>query len=322
MRSLLAAIVLAACLPSCPAAAAPAAPSLLSEAASLRSGPVTVLHAPADRALAGRLARRAAGIHERIREDLGLEKEIEVTVLLLTDRLPDAVTRPYDDPLETWIAGAAWSGRKFIVLRLKPGGEISEQERLLAHELTHVILQGDYALDGTWPQWFQEGLAMRESGGEGFRQRATLSFAALRGRILPLESISSRFPDNEAESRLAYAQSFSVISFLHAGFGRHRFRLFMDELRRRPFDDAFRSVYGMGTGRMEKEWRRFVQRRYNWIPLLTGATTFWTLTLLIFFLALGARRRKDRLLREKWEEEERPPRRTTGFSGGEDFPEE
>ncbi len=319
MKRVLAAIALAAVFPALAGAGTP--PPLPGTAAT-GYGPVTVLHAPPDKALAERLARRAAGIHGRIREDLGLEKEIDVTVLLLTDRLPEEVARSYDDPLEDWIAGAAWAGRKFIVLRIGPGGEISEQERLLAHELTHVILQGDYALGGTWPQWFQEGLAMRESGGEGFRQRATLSFAALRGRILPLESISRRFPDNEAESRLAYAQSFSVISFLHAGFGRHRFRLFMDELRGKPFEEAFRAVYGMGTGKMEKEWRRFVQRRYNWIPLLTGATTFWTLTLLIFFLALGARRRKDRLLREQWEEEDRPPRRTTGFSGGEDFPEE
>lgn len=147
---------------------------------------------------------------------------------------------------------------------------------------------------------------MRESGGEGLRRGAVLSFAVLRHRLLPLDELWSSFPDNEAGSRLAYAQSFSVVSFLHHRYGEARFLSFMESLRTSDFEEAFARSYRTGLGAMEKAWRRYVQRRYNWIPLLTGGTAFWMLIVITFFAALAVRRRRDRLLREKWDEEERP----------------
>lgn len=192
------------------------------------------------------------------------------------------------------------------MLRLKPGQSPSDLDSLLAHELAHVILQGDYPLIDGWPRWFQEGLAMRESGGEGLRRGAILSIALLRHRILPLDELWGSFPENEAGSRLAYAQSFSVVSFLHRRYGEARFRSFLESLRTTNFEEAFVRTYGTGLGVMEKEWRRNVQRRYNWIPLLTGGTAFWMLIVTIFFAALAVRRRRDRLLREEWDEEESP----------------
>ena len=285
-----------------------------------RLGPVTVHHAPGEAALARRVAARAETLHRRVRNDLGLENEIEVDLLLLTPRLPEEVSRPFEDSLAPWLAGAAYSNRRFIVLRLKPGQSPADLDSLLAHELTHVILQGDYPLIGGWPRWFQEGLAMRESGGEGLRRGAVLSFAVLRHRLLPLDELWGSFPDNEAGSRPAYAQSFSVVSFLHHRYGEARFHSFMESLRTTDFEDAFSKVYGTGLGAMEKGWRRYVQRRYNWIPLLTGGTAFWMLIVITFFAALAVRRRRDRMLREKWEEEENPRGDASPHSFGKKFP--
>jgi hypothetical protein len=301
-----------------PATASPSPPP---GTESYRIGSVTVHHAPSDEALARRVAGRAVDLQSLIMDDLGLEREVGADILLLTPKTPEAVSRAFEESLEPWLAGAAYPRRRFIVLRLPPGRTLSGLDGLLAHELTHVILQEDYPLSGSWPRWFEEGLAMRESGEGGFRRGATLSLAALRRRLIPLDELWSSFPGNEAGSRLAYAQSFSVIAYLHTRFGRDRFHAFMGNLRDRDFEKAFRLSYGFSLGVMEREWRRYVHRRYSWVPLATGGTAFWMLIVGVFFLALFFRRRKDRLLHLQWEEEERPPRPSAEELLRKEFPE-
>jgi hypothetical protein len=272
--------------------------------ASCRSGPVTVFAAAPDRATACRVAERAMELHRRIRHDLDLKETVEVSIVLATTR-----AAPEDLPLDPgmlppWLAGVALSGRQVILIRVQPGRGAAGHDPLLAHELTHVILKRDYPLSEAWPRWFKEGLAMRQARGEGLRLHASLSLAAARGRIIPLDTLWSSFPSHQAGSRVAYAQSFSVLAFLVSRHGEELFDRFMQELRNREFAEAFRAVYGHGLGRMEKEWRRHVKVRYSWIPLATGGAAFWMLIILLFFIALGARRRRSREIPRQWEEEE------------------
>jgi hypothetical protein len=284
-----------------PLSSAPAAGGL----DTFRQPPITVLHAAGDRGLAAEIASMARHHHRRIRQDLGLEREVGATILLVTARLPESRYRKLDRSLAPWLAGAAWAKEQFIVIRILPGQSVLDHDALLAHELTHVILKADFPGMGGWPLWFREGLAMRQSKGEGLRRHTSLSLATLRRRLIPLDELWVRFPVNEADSRLAYAESFSVIAFLVSRHGHKRFMQFISALRAEEFETAFRRVYGTGLGDMEREWRRFVERRYHWIPLVTGGAAFWMLTLAVFFLSLAARRRKDRLLLEEWEREER-----------------
>ena len=90
-------------------AAGPAAPPPSSPADSgldsLRREPITVLHAAIDRGLADEIASRARYHHRRIGRDLGLGREVEATILLVTDRLPESRYRELDRSLAPWIAG-------------------------------------------------------------------------------------------------------------------------------------------------------------------------------------------------------------------------
>jgi len=273
--------------------------------AGVRSGPVTVIHAEGDTGYARAVVDLAAAAHQRIGEDLGLEHSIEVAILLLTANSPSATREEWARRLPSWMAGAALPARQLIVVRVRPGQTPRSLEPVLAHELTHVILQADYPRHDDWPLWFQEGLAMRESRTEGLREYLTLSAAALFDRMLPLESLSLRFPDRESEARLAYAQSASFLGFLDARAGRGRFAVLMRELRERDFAEAFHGAYGLGTGAAESLWLRWVSRRYAWVPAVTSETAFWLLITVLFFVAIAARRRRSRIMRERWEEEER-----------------
>ena len=145
---------------------------------------------------------------------------------------------------------------------------------------------------------------MRESRTEGLREYVTLSAAALFDRMLPLESLSVRFPAAEAEARLAYAQSASFLAFIDAHYGRGRFATLMRELRRRGFEEAFRAAYGASIGAAEGQWLRWVGRRYAWIPAMTSETAFWLAITLLFLVAIAVRRRRSRLMRERWDQEE------------------
>lgn len=274
-------------------------------AAGVTAGPATVVHADGDAGYARAVAALAAAEHERIRGDLGLEHRVPVAVLLLTANSPAATREEWARRLPSWMAGAAIPARQTIIVRVSPGQTPRDLEPLLAHELTHVILRADYPAHDDWPLWFQEGLAMRESRSEGWRDHLTLSAAALLDRMLPFESLSVRFPADESTARLAYAQSASLLTFLDAEYGRARFEALMRELRGRGFEDAFRSVYGFGTGAAEGQWLRWANRRWAWVPALTSDGAFWLLITLLFLAAVAARRRRSRLMRERWEEEER-----------------
>ena len=273
-------------------------------AATARSGPVAVVHAEGDAGYAREVAALAASAHRRIRGDLGLRQPVEAAILLLTANSPAASREEWARRLPSWMAGAAIPDRQFIIVRVAPGQTPAGLEPLLAHELTHVILKADYPAHDSWPLWFQEGLAMRESRTEGLREYLTLSAAALFNRMLPFESLSSGFPAAEAEARLAYAQSASFLAFLDSQSGRGRFAILMRELRERGFEEAFRTAYGSGTGAAEGQWLRWVNRRYAWVPALTSETAFWLLITLLFLAAIAVRRRRSRLMRERWEREE------------------
>ena len=276
-----------------------------SPAATVQSGPVTVVHAAGDAGFARAVAALAAAAHERIRTDLGLEHSVAAAVLLLTANSPAATREEWAGRLPAWMAGAAIPAQQLIIVRVAPGQTPDGLEPLLAHELTHVILKADYRGHDEWPLWFQEGLAMRESRTEGLREYVTLSAAALFGRMLPLASLSASFPAAEAEARLAYAQSASVLSFLDTRYGRRRFGILMRELRGHGFEAAFRVAYGTGIGAAEGQWLRWVNRRFAWVPALTSETAFWLLITLLFLVAIAVRRRRSRLMRERWEKEER-----------------
>lgn len=273
-------------------------------AATARSGPVTVVHAEGDAGYARAVAAFAAAAHERIRRDLRLEHPVEAAILLLTANSPAATREEWARRLPSWMAGAAIPARQFIIVRVAPGQTPNNLEPLLAHELTHVILKADYPAHDSWPLWFQEGLAMRESRTEGVREYVLLSAAALFDRMLPLESLSVSFPAAESEARLAYAQSASFLAFLDAQSGRGRFAILMRELRAHGFEDAFRVAYRARIGAAEGQWLQWVNRRFAWVPAVTSDTALWLLITLLFLVAIVVRRRRSRLMRERWEQEE------------------
>ncbi len=60
------------------------------------------------------------------------------------------------------------------------------------------------------------------------------------------------------------------------------------------FTSALEEAYDSSLAEIEDKWRQDLKLRYTWIPLITGAATFWFLASLLFILAYLKKRRRKR----------------------------
>jgi hypothetical protein len=87
---------------------------------------------------------------------------------------------------------------------------------VLAHEVVHVLLD-QYAghFGPTVPRWLHEGLAQHLSGDTYLGSREEdLLYPAVTGRLLRLRDLEADFPADPTLRQQAYAQSFSLVSYL------------------------------------------------------------------------------------------------------------
>jgi hypothetical protein len=61
--------------------------------------------------------------------------------------------------------------------------------------------------------------------------------------------------------------------------------------------------------RFEAQWRAYLDRRYTWIPLVTGSGALWVLVMAAAFAAYAARKRRNRKIAAAWADEERASER-------------
>ncbi|MGZ6339776.1 MAG: peptidase MA family metallohydrolase, partial [Candidatus Limnocylindrales bacterium] len=91
----------------------------------------------------------------------------------------------------------------------------SEVARVVTHELTHLVF--DTATRNPYDEpahWINEGVAVYLSVGYGSDDRAAVAQAARDGTIMPLPSLSGRFPTTYDRLLLAYSEAVSAIDLL------------------------------------------------------------------------------------------------------------
>jgi hypothetical protein len=155
---------------------------------------VILFEGPPDQPLAARVAEMLESDYWRIGGALGAYPSDVTTVVLYTKEQFRAITHS-----PAW-AGGMFDGR----IRVPVGGTIDERDlrRVIAHELTHAIVQG-IAASGV-PQWLNEGMAVLFEKGDIIRERAQIAGA----RLIPLDRLERSFDVlSPAEARLAYAES-------------------------------------------------------------------------------------------------------------------
>jgi hypothetical protein len=229
-------------------------------------------------------------------------------VLVRIARSPDqmAALSPEGAPPPAYAAGVAYPGAHLILLALQAPQtwEAPDLAELLRHELAHVALFD--AVGGHHiPRWFDEGLAIHESGELPWARRMALADASFGKRLLPFADLDRGFPLDRYEVNVAYAESADFVSFLLRDVDRARFGSLVERVRAgASFDRALEDAYGTDLRKLEYEWRQEVSRRFGMLPALTGGGLLWVLIVGLATAAWVKRRKRAKEKLARWAEEE------------------
>ena len=252
------------------------------------------------------LLRDADAFRARLSEDFG-QPPIE-QVLVRIARTPDQMAElaPPSAPPPPYAAGVAYPSLRLVLLALQApeSWDAPDLAELLGHELTHVAL-GDAVASHHVPRWFDEGLAIHESGELPWARTKTLWDATLAKRLLPLSSLDQGFPRDNYEVNEAYAESADFVRFLMRDADRARFGSLLQRVRAGvSFDRTLEDAYGTDVRKLEYEWREELSRRFGVIPMVTGGGLLWTLIVGLAGAAWLKKRRRAKLKLAEWAREE------------------
>jgi hypothetical protein len=273
---------------------------------SLQTEHFNIVFSPANRRLATELARLCEEIYDEVVADVGVAPRPGIEVIIAQSHETFLARQPHAMKAPEWAAGLAYPERNLMILKAPDAALYGSIDpfRTFRHELAHLVLH--QALAGIRiPRWLDEGLAMYEAKEWTLRTTAVISAVTLKKNYIPLGNLKDAFPVDFNAAERAYAQSFSMVSYLFHNFGRQKFHDFIISLKSGlTLSQSAQEGFGLSFYELEKGWHRHLRLRYTWVPVVTSSAALWFLVSMIF---LYVYRRKMKRAREKvleWELEE------------------
>jgi Peptidase MA superfamily len=252
------------------------------------------------------VAQDAQDFRAHLAADLGQPVLEHVIVRVARDPQQMAELAPQNAPPFAYAAGMAYPSLHLILISLiaPDTWEPPDLAETLRHELTHIAL--DEAVAGHHiPRWFDEGLAIHESGEFWGKRFRVLWDATVGHRLLSLAALDRGFPADGSEVSVAYAESADVVRFLMRDDDRARFGSLVERVRAgAPFDRALEDAYDTDLRKLEYEWREEASHRFGLVPMLTGGGALWTLMAGLSLVAWAKRRKRGRAKLALWAREE------------------
>jgi hypothetical protein len=256
------------------------------------------------------LSRDADDLRTRLAADLG--QPVLEHVLVRIARTPDQMSElaPQSEGggarVPAYAVGVADPSVHLALLALQAPQtwEAPDLPEVLRHELTHLALAD--AVGGRHvPRWFDEGLAIHESGELPLARFWALWDATLSKSLLPLSELDRGFPADRYEVNIAYAESADFVRFLMRDSDRARYGSLIERVRAgTPFDRALEDAYGIDARKLEYEWREDRSHRFGLTPVLTGSALLWVLIAGLMVAAWVKRRRRAKAKLAEWAREE------------------
>jgi hypothetical protein len=155
-----------------------------------------------------------------------------------------------------WSGGLAFAEHSTVLAAIDPAS-LDWGKRVVAHELTHVII-GRYTFSciESMPIWFNEGLAMNTEGELEDYYKVLLEDAINEDDLQSVRELGEIFSNDPTRARLAYAQSYSLVSFLIDEYGQEKMLSLLDAFRDgTPEDQALLNAIGLDRDGLEGAWR-------------------------------------------------------------------
>ncbi|MFA5351386.1 MAG: peptidase MA family metallohydrolase [Candidatus Omnitrophota bacterium] len=218
----------------------------------------------ADEIQLNELAQKAEGYYDKITDDLGFNRfnfwtwDNRARIYLFDSQ--QEYMKETGDP--AWAAGQAQINSKLIRTFITAKGFL---ENVLPHEMAHIIFREMVGFNNpSIPLWLDEGVATFQEQKSSF-VKSDLANKLLRGNFLNLDDLNkinavSIKTTNGVES--FYTESFSLVKYLIAEFGKDRFVLFCQNLRdKRDLTRALVSTYSFKDLKdFESSWKKYILR--------------------------------------------------------------
>lgn len=232
-----------------------------------------------------------------------LAKDVDDTVHIIfvdhAGRVAEASGMPH------WVAGVARpEAGEIVIARHGPDGAPADLERLLKHEMAHVVLHR--ATGGAeLPRWFHEGIAESMTGGISLSRAHTLAQAVFGPGVPDMQRLEAQFRGTDGpDAAVAYAAARDLVEFLRSRdpHGASLRQVFAELRAGQSFDAAFVRAYHTSLPELVAQWRDGLRGRFVWYPMIaSGGLPFFFLLPLVMIAWV----RRRRLLRRGWERLER-----------------
>jgi len=210
------------------------------------------------------LAEKAETYYNNITEDLGFNRfnfwtwENRARIYLFDSQ--QEYMKATGDP--SWSAGQAQMSSKLIQTFITAKGFLNN---VLPHEMAHIIFREMVGFNNPGiPLWLDEGVATFQEG-KGSFIKSDLASKMLRGNFLSLNDLNKINATNLRSTNgveAFYTESFSLVKYLIAEFGKDKFVFFCQNLRdKRDLTRALVITYSFKDLQdFEASWKRYILR--------------------------------------------------------------
>lgn len=157
------------------------------------------------------------------------------------------------------VAALAFPGFHTIAA-IVPDGNQAEMLRVLPHEISHQVL---YQAAGNpfspIPVWLDEGLAthVQVGGTDGYLEMVTRAHE--RGELFRLDSLNAGFPFSPAQATLAYATSWSAVTYIEERWGDDGIAALVDAFAvGLPYDEAIPTALEISADQLNDDWTNWI----------------------------------------------------------------
>jgi len=181
-------------------------------------------------------------------------------------------------------------------IRLDASGSLGPVRQVLAHELTHSLLDQRLGFHiSELPTWVNEGIAGHLSDPVSPSQLAGVSHMIHRDGVLSLDELEGAFPTGPFRDA-AYLQSRSMIAWLEWKYPGAVRRMVDTLAAGQTFPDALHAAAGLTARAWLDKWQQSIPTILLWLTFLASPVVYTPLAVLLIWAVLR------RILRNKAEE--------------------